>query len=68
MLCSSVIEAFFVPKRGTEIDRLVMSKYVKISISKNWSNVHILTSTTTYSVYNINLESSQSKKRTAAAI
>ena len=48
MLCSSVVKA-----RYRDRQRPVMSKYVKNSISKNWSNVCILTSSTTYAVVGI---------------
>ena len=51
MLCSSVVKAFFYSKTWyRDRRRLVMSEYVENSISKNWSNVCILTSTTTYVV------------------
>ena len=44
MLCSSVVKAFYIPKRGTEIDEDLLCQ----NMSKNRSNVRILTSTTTY--------------------
>ena len=46
VLCSSVIKAFFIPKRGTEIDEDLLCQ----NMSKTRSNVCILTSTTTYNI------------------
>ena len=38
MLCSSVVKAFFVPKRGTEIDEVLYVRICQKLDSKNRSN------------------------------
>ena len=50
MLGSSVVKAFFIPKRGTEIDEDLYVSICRNAMSKNQSNVRILTSTVTYAI------------------
>ena len=60
MPCSSVVKAFFVPKRWyRDRQRLVMSEYVENPILKNRANVHILTSDCHIIIHNLLLRDHQ---------